>query len=129
MYNVKIKSSFALSNSLLTCLFFSRFPPPGLFSTKVVPHDPSISAFTVPASRSSAFNRVSAIQNPATSRRNVVFKEEQGATRMVWHGPSSNEQVYRMAQITSQQPANGSNSIIQIPVSYTHLTLPTIYSV
>ena len=97
--------------------FFSRFPPPGLFSTKVVPHDPSISAFTVPASRSSAFNRVSAIQNPATSRRNVVFKEEQGATRMVWHGPSSNEQVYRMAQITSQQPANGSNSIIQIPQS------------
>ncbi|XP_063679243.1 uncharacterized protein LOC134814872 isoform X2 [Bolinopsis microptera] len=95
----------------------NRFPPPGLFSTKVVAHDPSISAFTVPATRSSAFNRVSAIQNPVNTRRNVVFKEEQGATRMVWHGPSSNEQVYRMAQITSQQPANGTNSIIQIPQS------------
>ncbi|KAL5260606.1 hypothetical protein ACHWQZ_G010679 [Mnemiopsis leidyi] len=95
----------------------SRFPSPGLFSTKVVAHDPSISAFTVPASRSSAFNRVSAIQNPTNSRRNMVFKEEHGGTRMVWQGASSNEQVYRMAQITSQQPANGSNSIIQIPQS------------
>ena len=55
------------------------------------------------------------------------MKEEQlekGQIRAVWQ-PSSNEQVYRMAQITSQQPANGaSNSIIQIPQSlHNHLYL------
>lgn len=96
-----------------------------MFPTKVVAHDPSVSAFTVPVSRSSAFNRVSAIQNPTNSRRSVL-KEEQGQVRMVWHGPSSNEQVYRMAQITSQQTTNnGSSNIIHIP--HTLQNHPGIY--
>lgn len=89
-----------------------------MFSTKAVPHDASASAFTVPATRSSAFNRVAAVANPA-SRRNVPLKEEtadKSGSRMVWHA-SSNEQVYRMAQISNPSSANGSNSIIQIPHS------------
>lgn len=104
-------------NVFRTCtncrIYFSRFSSPTLYSTKVVAHDPSVSAFQVPASRS-AFNRVTGVQNHTTTRRNVVLKEEQSGARMVWQ-PSSNEQVYRMAHITSQQPSNGSSSIIQIP--------------
>ena len=90
-----------------------------MFSTKAVPHEANVSAFTVPTTRSSAFNRVATVANPAASRRSAPLKEEppdKSGSRMVWHA-SSNEQVYRMAQISNQTPANGSNSIIQIPHS------------
>eukprot|EP00116_Pleurobrachia_bachei_P003511 sb/3463773/ len=96
-----------------SAIYNSRFPNPSIFTAKSSPptHE-GASAFSVP--RSSAFNRVAALQTQAGRRKEEMVEPKSRGGQVVWQQASSNEQVYRMAHI-QQQPGSNGSSIIQIP--------------